>query len=77
MLTLRDKIRIPLIFAGISLVACSVGVAYPHIKRNGFIFRIGAGKDLNLPAVIPVEAALWMFAAGIAMLIVSYFTREK
>ena len=77
MLTLRDKVRLPLIFAGIILISLSVGVAYPHIKKNGFAFRVGAGKDMNLPAVIPIEAAPWMLGAGVAILVVSYFTREK
>lgn len=77
MLTLRDKIRIPLILAGILLVTFGVGVAYPHIKKNGFTFRFGAGRDMNLPAVIPVEAAPWMIVAGLALLAAFYLTREK
>jgi hypothetical protein len=77
MLTLRDKIRIPLILSGILLVSFGVGVAYPHIKKNGFVFRYGAGRDMNLPAVIPIEAAPWMIVAGVAMLVAFYFTREK
>jgi hypothetical protein len=77
MLTLRDKIRIPLILAGILLVSFGVGIAYPHIKKNGFTFRYGAGRDTNLPAVIPIEAAPWTIVAGVGLLAAFYFTREK
>ncbi len=77
MLTLRDKIRIPLILAGLLLISFGVGVVYPHIKKNGLIFRFGAGRDMNLPAMIPIEAAPWMIVTGIALLVAFYFTREK
>jgi hypothetical protein len=77
MMTLRDKIRIPLIFIGIILVFLSLGVAYPHIGKSHFAYRFGAGKDMNLPAAIPMETAPWLLGAGSAILVSAYVTREK
>lgn len=77
MLTLRDKIRIPLLLAGILLVITGVGVALPQIKKSGLTYRYGAGKDMNLPAAIPLEAAPWLLIGGVALLAAFYFSREK
>jgi hypothetical protein len=77
MLTLRDKLRIPLIFMGILLIASGFGIAYPGIKKSSPEFRFGAGKDMNLTAAIPQEAAPWVIGAGFAVLVTAYFTREK
>ena len=79
MMTLSEKLRITLMFTGIVLIVLGSTVACSEMKQNGsgYLYRVGAWKDINVAAGVPKEMAPWIFGIGVAMLLVSRFTRDK
>lgn len=77
-MTLREKIRVALVFAGIVLLmsGAAVGCSEENKETDTYTFKVGAWKDGGVAAGVPREVVPWLLVGGVITIMGGFAFRD-